>query len=79
MIDLEGWAEFTVSFFGVDHHWVDHITVNWNALKSESACGCQIVYGELEWCEGYKRIVEARNLRARLEELEANTDGPSDE
>jgi hypothetical protein len=71
MIDSEGWEQFVVSFFscvGVDKEWLDHITINWNSLKGESACGCVIAHGELEICDGYKQIVEIRSIKARLAE-----------
>lgn len=60
MIDPEGWEKFVISFFGVDEHWLDHIVINWNPLKNESSCGCHVVKGELEWCDGYEQIVEIR-------------------
>ena len=70
MIDPEGWENFVISFFGVDEHWLDHIVLNWNPLKNESSCGCHLKYGELEWCDGYKLIVEIRRTQAKLDDLQ---------
>lgn len=70
MVDSESWERLIVSFFGVDQEWLDHLVLNWNALKNEAGCGCVIEYGEIVWCEGYRKIAEIRNVKARLEELE---------
>lgn len=81
MIDSDSWSQFVLSFFastGIDKEWLDHIILNWNALKSESACGCHIEDGVIQWCKGYEDIVDNRraNVDDRYFPHESDDDEP---
>jgi len=73
MVNDEDWVVFITSFFKVDTAWLAHVTSNWNPLKKEPGCNCQVNFGAMVICDDYIDIVAARKEIEKLNSVDLST------